>query len=87
MTASITGSGGHKWSHDEVLLLIDTYRDNRHLLDSPAHKKVDVYQRLAAHLRSFGYDVSHEDCIQKMDNMLWRLLTQYDSRDANSKAN
>ena len=72
LTASIVQSS--RWTREAVLLLIEAYAANKHLLDRSTYKKADVYRRIAEHMASFGHKVTYHDCVLKMDNLLWRFL-------------
>jgi Myb/SANT-like DNA-binding domain len=65
------------WTHPATVLLIESYRKCKHLLDNSAVKKAEVFRRVAAELSEHGYTATHQDCLVKMKNLTSRYTAVF----------
>lgn len=64
------------WNHSATLLLIESYRKCKHLMDSSAYKKAEVFRKVSAELAEHGHSVTHQECLVKMKNLTTRYSMQ-----------
>ncbi|XP_077977663.1 uncharacterized protein LOC144433225 [Glandiceps talaboti] len=62
----------HSWTHDAIVLLIQTYSDLKPLFYNRAVKKLDVWKKVAEKLTSHGFNYPIEVCDKKMRALKYR---------------
>lgn len=67
-------AGGATWPHDAILLLIESFRQHRHLLACSSVKKVEMWRKISNILWEKGYSFDVLACDRKMRNLKYRFV-------------
>ncbi|KAK7507751.1 hypothetical protein BaRGS_00000716 [Batillaria attramentaria] len=76
-----------RWSHENVLLLIELYRQHRHMFCRTTMKKKDVWRVISQELAKKGVNVSSDMAEKKFSNLKLRHKAIVDNNSATGRAN
>ena len=66
----------HVWTEEQVRLLIETYRNRKHLFQRTTLAKTEVWRKIATDMAEFGSLHSPAACQKKWDNLCSRWVCQ-----------
>ncbi|XP_052771354.1 uncharacterized protein LOC128211016 [Mya arenaria] len=76
---SMKCTGGHTWTHEAVLLLIDLFGKNKDKFASSCFKQKDIWQCISEKMKDSGHTVDGVQCNEKFRSLKYRHKVITDS--------